>query len=141
VNTGFRLYLYFANSYADGTFLFSVPGSVYWVARKYDIPVLTIVLNNKGWNAPKRSMLLVHPDGVGSKATREELNISFDPTPDYAGIAKASAGGALWAIKTGSAKELLELLPQAVEKVLNGIPVVLDARLNATDVESQAAST
>ena len=32
----------------DGTFLFSVPGSVYWIARRYNIPVLTIILNNKG---------------------------------------------------------------------------------------------
>lgn len=32
----------------DGTFLFSVPGSVYWICQRYKIPVLTIVLNNKG---------------------------------------------------------------------------------------------
>lgn len=32
----------------DGTFLFSVPGSVYWIAQKYKIPVLVIVLNNQG---------------------------------------------------------------------------------------------
>lgn len=32
----------------DGTFLFSVPGSVFWIAQRYKIPVLTIVLNNKG---------------------------------------------------------------------------------------------
>ena len=32
----------------DGTFLFSVPGSVYWISKRYNIPVLTIVLNNKG---------------------------------------------------------------------------------------------
>jgi thiamine pyrophosphate-dependent acetolactate synthase large subunit-like protein len=32
----------------DGTFLFSVPGSVYWISQRYKIPVLTIVLNNKG---------------------------------------------------------------------------------------------
>lgn len=32
----------------DGTYLFSVPGSVYWVSRRYKIPILTIVLNNKG---------------------------------------------------------------------------------------------
>ncbi|KAL8689264.1 MAG: hypothetical protein Q9218_005025, partial [Villophora microphyllina] len=59
----------------DGTFLFSVPGSVYWISQKYNLPVLTIVLNNKGWNAPRRSLLLVHPDGEGSKASNEELNI------------------------------------------------------------------
>ena len=32
----------------DGTFLFSVPGSVYWISHRYKLPVLTIVLNNQG---------------------------------------------------------------------------------------------
>lgn len=32
----------------DGTYLFSVPSSVYWIAQRYAIPVLTIVLNNQG---------------------------------------------------------------------------------------------
>jgi len=77
----------------DGTFLFSVPGSVYWIAQRYNIPILTIVLNNKGWNAPRRSLLLVHPDGEGSKVDNKALNISFEPSPDFAGIAKAAAGG------------------------------------------------
>lgn len=32
----------------DGTFLFSITGSVYGVAARYGIPVLTVVLNSKG---------------------------------------------------------------------------------------------
>lgn len=32
----------------DGTFLFAVPASVYWISRRYKIPFLTVVLNNKG---------------------------------------------------------------------------------------------
>lgn len=32
----------------DGCYLFSVPGTVYWIAQRYNIPVLTIVLNNEG---------------------------------------------------------------------------------------------
>lgn len=32
----------------DGTYMFSVPSSVYWISKRYSIPVLTIVLNNKG---------------------------------------------------------------------------------------------
>lgn len=31
----------------DGSFLFSVPSSVYWISHRYGIPVLAIVLNNK----------------------------------------------------------------------------------------------
>lgn len=111
----------------DGTFLFSVPGSVYWIAARYNIPTLTIVLNNKGWNAPRRSLLLVHPHGEGSKVSNEELNISFAPTPDYAGIAKAAAGGNLFAAIADTADTLEKVLPKAVESVLNGTPAVIDA--------------
>ena len=32
----------------DGTYLETVPGSVFWIASRYRIPVLTIILNNKG---------------------------------------------------------------------------------------------
>ncbi len=117
----------------DGTFLFSVPGSVYWISRRYNLPVLTVVLNNKGWNAPRRSLLLVHPDGEGSKVSNNELNIEFEPSPDYAGIAKAAAGGKLWAGRVGSVAELLEMLPQAVRSVEEGVGAVLEVRLEAKE--------
>lgn len=113
----------------DGTYLFSVPGSVYWIARRYNIPVLTIVLNNKGWNAPRKSLLLVHPDGAGSKASNEEINISFDPVPDYAGIAKAAAGGQLHAARVDKAAELDEVLRKAIEEVQGGTTAVLDCKV------------
>lgn len=114
----------------DGTYLFSVPSSVYWISRRYNIPVLTIVLNNKGWNAPRKSMLLVHPEGYGSAATNEDLNISFAPTPDYSGIAKAAAGGQLWAGCAATVAELGRLLPEAIKSVRNGTGAVLEAQLD-----------
>ncbi|KAJ1334983.1 thiamine pyrophosphate-requiring protein [Microdochium nivale] len=117
----------------DGTFLFSVPGSVYWIAKRYGIPVLTVVLNNKGWNAPRRSLLLVHPDGEGSKVSNEELNISFDPTPDYSGIAKAAAGGDLYAARADLAgpEHLERVIKEAVDAVLvKGQSAVLDCKVS-----------
>lgn len=117
----------------DGTYLFSVPGSVYWVSRRYNIPVLTIVLNNKGWNAPRKSMLLVHPEGDGSRATNEDLNISFAPTPDYSGIAKAAAGGEIWAGCAGTVADLARLLPEAIKSVQNGVTAVLEAQIDGTE--------
>ncbi|CAJ2510281.1 Uu.00g061810.m01.CDS01 [Anthostomella pinea] len=113
----------------DGTFLFSVPGSVYWIARRYKIPVLTIILNNKGWNAPRKSMLLVHPDGLGSTATNEEINISFDPLPDYAGIAKAAAGGDLFAARVEKTDTLEATVKEAIEAVQGGQSAVLDCKV------------
>ncbi|KAF2160911.1 hypothetical protein M409DRAFT_28789 [Zasmidium cellare ATCC 36951] len=114
----------------DGTYLFSVPGSVYWIAQRYNIPVLTIVLNNKGWNAPRKSLELVHPHGAGSKVSNEELNISFAPTPDYAGIAKAASGGKAWAGYAGIVEDLKKKLPEAVAAVKSGVCAVLDAHLD-----------
>ena len=49
------------------------------------------MLNNGGWRAPRFSAIGVYPDGHASKSS--DLNIAFDPAPDYGGIA-AAAGGA-----------------------------------------------
>jgi acetolactate synthase I/II/III large subunit len=75
----------------DGSYMFSAPSAVHWMARRYRTPFLQIIYNNRGWNAPKFSALAVHPDGFASRA--KDLDLSFDPPPDYSAIA-AAAGGA-----------------------------------------------
>ena len=61
-------------------------------------------------------MLGVHPEGVGSKASAGDLNVSFGPdSPDYGGIAKA-AGGA-WAGKITQREEITQVLTEAVKSV------------------------
>jgi acetolactate synthase-1/2/3 large subunit len=74
----------------DGSYMFSIPSTVHWMARKYQTPFLTVVYNNRGWRAPKFSMLAVHPHGYASKA--QDIDVAFDPPPDYSGIAAASGG-------------------------------------------------
>jgi len=76
----------------DGSYMFSVPSSVHWMARHYATPFVTVVFNNRGWKAPRFSMLQLHPSGHASRAN--DIGVNFDPPPDYAGIA-AAAGGAL----------------------------------------------
>ena len=61
------------------------------MARRYATPFLHVVYNNGGWKAPRFSTLAVHPQSQASRTA--DLGISFDPPPDYAGIA-AAAGGA-----------------------------------------------
>ncbi|KND87688.1 putative acetolactate synthase large subunit [Tolypocladium ophioglossoides CBS 100239] len=113
----------------DGTYLFSVPGSVYWISKRYGIPVLTIVLNNNGWNAPRKSYLLVHPDGEAARASNEDINISFAPPPDYAGIAAAAGAGDVHALRVDRAEALEAVLRDAVAKVLAGRTAVVDCRV------------
>ncbi len=97
----------------DGSYMFSAPSSVHWIAQQYRTPFLQIIYNNRGWKAPKLSTLAVHPDGYASKAG--DIGVSFDPPPDYAGIA-AAAGGA-FARTVHRHDELDTALAEALEVV------------------------
>ncbi|KAJ5467108.1 Thiamine pyrophosphate enzymeC-terminal TPP-binding [Penicillium sp. IBT 31633x] len=108
----------------DGVYLFSQMESVYWIARRYDIPFLLIVLNNGGWNAPKVSALLVHKEESLSKTNRRDLNISFDPSPDYPGI--ATAAGKAWGVTVTAQSQLDPAIREATEVVQNGRCAVIE---------------
>ena len=103
------------NIAGDGSFLFSVPSTVYFLAQNLRLPVLTVVLNNGGWQAPKNSAKSVNPDSViQSVQNLNELKIGFgerNAQPRYAGIAReASAGwcGSAQVRKWEDVREVLE---------------------------------
>jgi acetolactate synthase-1/2/3 large subunit len=97
----------------DGSYMFSVPSSVHWMARRYGAPFLTVIYNNGGWKSPKLSTLAVHPDGYASRSP--DLDVSFHPQSDYGAIAHA-AGGAFAAI-VNSCEELDDALDRAFHAV------------------------
>ena len=91
---------------------------------------------SKGWNAPRKSLELVHPGGLASASPSKDLHISFEPSPDYCGIAKAAAGrsfgGSSKTLFTGrvdNAHGLKAVLAQAVEAVKEGRGAVVEALL------------
>jgi acetolactate synthase I/II/III large subunit len=51
----------------DGGFHFSSPDSVYAVAQQYQIPILTVVLDNGGWQAVKSATQRVYPKGIAAE--------------------------------------------------------------------------
>ena len=110
----------------DGSYLFSQPATVHWMARRYSTPFLQVVYNNGGWRAPRAGVLGVHPDGAASRAA--DLDTDFAPDPDYAGIA-AAAGGA-HARTISRPEEVKPALEGALDAVRNeGRCAVIDARI------------
>ena len=97
----------------DGSYMFSVPSTVHWMARRHQTPFLQVVYNNRGWKAPRFSALALHADGYASRA--DDLGLRFDPPPDYAGVA-AAAGGAL-AIAVKRPEEVEAAIARAVRAV------------------------
>ena len=67
----------------DGSFMFGVPSTVHWMARRYRAPFLHVVLNNGGWNAPRFSTLWQFIQTATQAAPVTSIS-SFDPPPDYA---------------------------------------------------------
>lgn len=55
------------NIVGDGTFHFSAPDSVYATAQQFGLPIFTVVLDNRGWQAVKSSTLRVYPKGVAGE--------------------------------------------------------------------------
>ena len=111
----------------DGSFMFSVPSSVHWMARRYETPFLTLIFNNRGWKSPKLSALAVHPSGFAARAN--DLGTSFEPPPDYCGIAAASGGA--WGRQLRDPDEVDEAISEALRVVREeGRAAVLDVWLD-----------
>jgi acetolactate synthase I/II/III large subunit len=107
----------------DGSYLFGVPSVVQWMARRYQAPTLTVILNNRGWKTPVLSTLAVHPAGAASG----RFAASFEPAADLPGIAAAAGGAAAFTVT--AADELPTTLAEALKQVRDGTSAVISVRL------------
>lgn len=73
----------------DGSYIFANPVACHQIAEALELPVLTIIKNNRMWNAVRRSVANSYPDGAAVKMNRMPLT-SLEPSPDYTQIAAAS---------------------------------------------------
>lgn len=120
----------------DGSFIFSLPTTVYWISAHYAIPTLTIVLNNGGWAAPRQSAKLVNPDGLAQRSTKEELAIGFgELPPDYGAVAVAAGRGRIWKGRVERVGEVNSVIREAVKVVAGGKGAVVDVVLGKGEVD------
>ena len=72
----------------DGSFYFSNPSSAYAVANQYDLPILTVLLDNGGWSAVKESTLRMYPQGEAKSTNQFASDLGY--ATDFAAIAEAA---------------------------------------------------
>lgn len=113
------------NLTGDGSYFFSIPSTVYWLAKRYKTPFMTIIFNNKGWNATKQNVLRMHPDGKANQ--NDEYWVNFSNPADLAGIAEA-AGGAI-GYRLNDPKNVNCVLKEALSHVKNGRCAVIDVNI------------
>jgi acetolactate synthase-1/2/3 large subunit len=76
----------------DGGFHFSSPDSVYAVAQQYRIPILTVVVDNGGWQAVKSAVQRVYPKGVAAETDQFQSRLISGrqgERRDFSAVAKA----------------------------------------------------
>jgi len=111
----------------DGTFFFSVPSSTYWIADRYGIPLLTVVLDNGGWNATKRNLQRQHHGQTADKTDRYWVNLQ--QSADFPGI--AAAAGNAWGATVTEFDGLETALRNGLAEVVNGVPAIISVRLES----------
>jgi acetolactate synthase-1/2/3 large subunit len=110
---------------SDGTYIFSCPTAVYWMARRYKTPFMTVIYNNRGWNAPKSITKGQHPEGYAAK--QNLFWASFEP-PAELGLVAAAAGGA-FARTVTKPEDLMPALLEGKEAVKKGTSAVVNVLL------------
>jgi len=113
-----------ANVVGDGSFYFNNPSSVYAASRQYGLPILSVVLDNRGWGAVKEATLKVFPDGEARSTADYEAALCPD-----AELGKVAEAFGAYGEKLVDPKDAPAALARCVEKVRGGRAAVLHARV------------
>jgi acetolactate synthase I/II/III large subunit len=97
----------------DGAYIFGTPTAAHWAARAHGLPVLTVIFNNRVWNAVKRSVTSHAPQGWAARAGSMPLS-ELEPAPDYELVARACGH---WAERVEDPGKLPDMVRQALRVV------------------------
>lgn len=97
----------------EGSYIFSNPVACHQIGEAPGLPVLTVIKNNRMWNAVRRSVVNAYPEGTAAGANRMPLT-SLEPAPDYLKVAEASRA---WTERVEDGAYLPAALARAVEVI------------------------
>lgn len=106
----------------DGSAMFANPVACHQTAMANGIATLTLVFNNRRWNAVKTATESVYPDGHAMRANRVPMT-ALDPSPDFGRVIEA-CGGHGETVEDPAA--LPDALKRAMDRVADGQPALLN---------------
>ena len=106
----------------DGSFYQCTPESVYAVARQYELPIMTVVIDNSGWAAVKESTLRMYPQGEAFGSGQFEARLAAGM--DFSKVAE-SAGG--YGARISHPDEVPDAIGHCITEVRQGRSALLHA--------------
>ncbi|HXG36157.1 MAG TPA: thiamine pyrophosphate-requiring protein [Dehalococcoidia bacterium] len=109
----------------DGSFVFGRPTAAFWAAEKYNLPFLTIILNNQRHFATRESWEKHIPDSAAQRAGNF-VGVDIEPSPDYEVLIQACRG---YGERVEDPDEVLPAIQRGLERTRNGQAALLDMRI------------
>jgi acetolactate synthase-1/2/3 large subunit len=94
----------------DGAYVFANPTACHWVAAAQDLPVLSVVFNNRLYGAVRNSTLSMYGSGAAARAGGRLL-ADLEPAPAFEKLVEASGGH-------GERVDRPDALPGALERAV-----------------------
>lgn len=97
----------------DGSYMFGNPTPCHFVSQAYELPTLTVIFNNRVWNAVRRANLGMYPNGWAAKTNYFPLS-ELQPSPNFEVLTTASGG---YGERVTQASEVRPALQRALRAV------------------------
>jgi acetolactate synthase-1/2/3 large subunit len=108
----------------DGSFYFNNPTAVFAASKQYNLPILTVVLDNSGWAAVKGATLRVYPEGQAKARDLYQADLPTDM--DFSKIVEAAGG---YGERLVDPAEVPAAIARCMAEVRNGRSALLHARI------------
>lgn len=110
----------------DGSFQFGSPDAVYSVAQVHNLPILTIVLDNRGWSAVKSAVNRVYPGGVAAERDSFYSRLDAAPVRNFEKLGEAFGA---YGERVSEPEDVPAALRRCLERVEAGQSAVLTVRV------------
>ena len=97
----------------DGSYMFGNPTPCHFVSQALGLPTLTVIFNNRVWNAVRRANLGMYPQGWAAKTNHFPLS-ELQPSPHFEVLVTASGG---YGERVEHASEVQPALQRALKAV------------------------
>jgi acetolactate synthase-1/2/3 large subunit len=114
-----------ASLVGDGAYQFGSPSILLWAQGRYNIPIMTVIANNRGYRTGTVRLREDYPEGAAVRAN-DYSGGTFDPPPDFAAQARAAGG---FGTRVDEPGDLVPTLLEARKAVQRGEPAIVDVWL------------
>ncbi len=111
----------------DGSFLFSVPSSLFMAVQRYQTPFLTVIYNNSGWRAVKLATDRMYGK-AGHAARGDDYHHTLGPE---APLERIAAVFGCWTAEARDAAGMVAAVREARKQIAAGRAAVINAILPA----------